>query len=136
MQVSPTLVEDSYLYLADEGKCFVDVKFDIKNIGTNPFYVNDVIAVSLIYDNQYQFSSYETRGNMLTVNPNGCSYVLSSGASYGSTPMISALSSTTCIAHIMCPEEVMNSQDKSLYAVFQVEKADKSVETFVYDLKG
>lgn len=136
VQVSPTLVEDSYLYLADEGKCFVDVKFDIKNIGTNPFYVNDVIAVSLIYDNQYQFSSYETRGNMLTVNPNGCSYVLSSGASYGSTPMISALSSTTCIAHIMCPEEVMNSQDKSLYAVFQVEKADKSVETFVYDLKG
>lgn len=136
VQVSPTHVEDGYLYLADEGKCFVDVKFDIKNIGTNPFYVNDIIAVSIIYDNKYQFSSYETRGNMLTVNPDGCSYVLNNDSSYGSTPMLSALSSTTCIAHIMCPEDVMNSQDKSLYAVFQVEKADKSVETFVYDLKA
>lgn len=137
VQVSPAQDESGgYLYPAAKGKCYANIQFNVKNTSTNPFYVDEVVSVSLVYDNKYQFYSYETEGNMLTVYPDGCKYVLDTSSSYGSTPMLSALCDTTCIADIMCPEEVMNSTDKSLYAVFQVEKADKSVEVFVYDLRS
>ncbi|MCR4601769.1 MAG: hypothetical protein K5767_08625 [Clostridia bacterium] len=88
-----------YSYPADNGKVFVDIRFDVKNLMKRDIMLRDLFSVGALYDDGYSykgFTALDTGTNLL----DSSSWVVAEPLSTGTVHGI-----------IECPEEVKTSEN-------------------------
>ena len=127
--------KDKFILDAPEDKCFVKMNIKIENEGKETCSAEEILSVSLVYDNSYVFKSYETEGNSLVLEPMSYCYTDGNSATNAGDLSISPLSSKQFTVNMICPAALKENTDKPLYAVFSLATKDGTPSILVYDLR-
>lgn len=112
--VEPEIPNSFYThYEADEGKVYVYVKIDVKNLDKADLQCEDIYSISVDYNNGYTYSGFNIVREADT------------NFTYANITSITPLETLGVDSLVECPEEVEKSQDKPLIITVKLNNGDK-----------